>query len=202
MNILLGVSGGIACYKAVSLVRLLKKEGHDVRVVMTDAACKLVTPYTFQTVSANPVALSLFDPAAVHEVEHIAWATWAQIAILAPATANTLGKLAAGIADNMLTTIFMALTCPIIAAPAMNSNMLANPAVQASIETLSSRGVQFIEPSCGVLACGTSGPGRMPEPEEIAAFLKKHLLWEICLRANVFSLLRAQRKNLWILFVI
>lgn len=184
MNILVGVSGGIACYKVVSLVSMLKREGHDVRVVMTETAAELVSPHTFQTVSGNPVALSLFGDDTPHEVKHISWATWAQAVVLAPATANTLGKLAAGIADNMLTTMLMAVSCPILAVPAMNSVMLASAAVQSNLTLLRQRGVYVMEPAQGRLACGISGPGRMPEPEQIADFVRETLCTNASLRGR------------------
>lgn len=180
MNILVGVSGGIACYKAASLVSMLKKDGHDVRVVMTPAAAELISPRAFQAVSANPVALSLFDTDAPHEVKHVSWAKWADLAVLAPATANTLAKLARGLADNMLTTIFLALTCPVIVAPAMNTNMLLNPATQENLRILRERGVRIMEPGSGRLACGDSGPGRMPEPEQIRSLIRDLFAGPLC----------------------
>lgn len=171
MNILLGVTGGIAAYKALALVSLLRRRGNDVRVTMTDAACRLVAPATFRTISGNHVATDLFAEDVPQEVRHIAWAEWAEKAVVAPATANTLAKLAAGLADNMLTTILLATEAPLYLAPAMNPHMLAKPAVQENLHLLRERGAHVMEPACGQLACGDSGPGRLPEPEAIAAFV-------------------------------
>lgn len=171
MNILLGVSGGIAAYKALPLVSLLRRRGHDVRVVLTPAACELVAPATFRTISGNHVATELFGEDAPGEVRHIAWAEWAEKALVAPATANTLAKLALGIADNMLSTMFLATEAPLYLAPAMNTHMLAKPAVQENLRVLRERGARILEPACGHLACGDTGRGRLPEPEVIAGFL-------------------------------
>lgn len=167
MNVLLGVSGGIAAYKSAHLASLLKKEGFGVDVVMTVAATEFITPLTFETLTGNPVATETFDLKRAWEVEHISLAKKADIAVLAPASANTIAKLACGIADNMLTTVFLALNCPIIIAPAMNTRMLDNPATVHNLKTLESRGFHMVGPDEGGLACGDTGAGRMSEPEEI-----------------------------------
>lgn len=171
MNILLGVTGGIAAYKAISLVSLLRRQGHAVRVTMTDAACRLAAPAAFRTISGHHVACDLFEEIVPAEVEHISWAEWADRAVVAPATANTIAKLALGIADNMLTTIFLATQAPLYIAPAMNMNMLSKPAVQENLRLLAERGAHVLAPASGRLACGDTGPGRLPEPEEIARFV-------------------------------
>lgn len=171
MNILVGVTGGIAAYKALELVSILKKRGHDVRVVMTPAAARFVAPLSFQTISRSPVGLDTFAENVPHEVQHIAWADWADLFVVAPASANTLAKMAAGIADNLLTTIVLAADCPVYAVPAMNTRMLRHPATAANLETLRARGVHIMEPASGLLACGVQGPGRLPEPPAIADFL-------------------------------
>ncbi len=136
MNVLLGVTGGIAAYKSAALTSLLKKNGFDVNVVMTKNATEFVSPLTFETLSANPVAENTFSHKKAWEVEHIALAKKAEIAVLAPATANTIAKLACGIADDMLTTVFLALTCPVVIVPAMNTAMFENVATQVNLQIL------------------------------------------------------------------
>jgi len=171
-NVLLGVTGGIAAYKSAHIIRLLKKENADVRVVMTENAQEFITPLTLSTLSGNPTATGMFEPVARHEVRHIRWADWAELALVAPATANLIGKAANGIADDMLSSIIMALQCPVIFAPAMHHQMWTHPAVRRNVETLRSFGYQIIEPATGELASGDIGAGRMREPEEIIEFLK------------------------------
>jgi len=171
-KILLGICGGIAAYKSASLVRLLKKASAEIRVVMTPSAQKFVTPLTFSTLSENPVGLELFDQPPIHEIRHIAWAEWADLAVIAPATANIIGKAAAGIADDLLSSLILSLQCPLIFVPAMHTQMWTHPAVQRNIETLKSFGYTILEPAEGELASGGFGPGRMREPEEIIEFLK------------------------------
>ena len=166
-TVVLGVSGGIAAYKACEIVSRLKKAGADVYVIMTENARKLVAPLTFQTLSKNPVAADTFAPPVAYEVEHIALAQKADIFVIAPATANILAKMAHGIADDMLSTTVLATKAPVLAAPAMNTGMWENPATQENIRILSGRGVRFIGPAGGLLACGDTGIGRMSEPEEI-----------------------------------
>ncbi|MBN2328721.1 MAG: hypothetical protein JXR73_16385 [Candidatus Omnitrophica bacterium] len=171
-RILFGVTGGIAAYKAPLVVRLLKKEGAEVRVVMTENALEFVTPLVLSTVSENPVAVNMFDPSARQEVRHIRWADWAELALIAPATANILGKAAHGIADDLLSSVILALQCPLIFAPAMHYQMWSHPAVQRNTRILREFGYQIIEPGTGDLASGDAGVGRMREPEEIVDFLK------------------------------
>lgn len=166
-KILLGVTGSIAAYKAAELARLFVKHGHDVKVVMTEAATKFVAPLTFRTLSRNKVYIDQFEEVADWKPEHIALAEDCDLAIVAPATANTIAKLRAGIADNMLTSILLATKAQIAVAPAMNEGMWANEATQDNIATLRRRGVFIIPPEEGLLACGSSGAGRMAEPQRI-----------------------------------
>lgn len=168
-NVLVAVTGGIACYKACGLVSALKKAGACVNVVMTAHAAEFVAPLTFETLSANPVACDMFAPKEHWEVEHVSLAKKADLVIIAPATANVLDKLAAGIADDMLTTTLLATKAKVLACPAMNTAMYENEAVQNAIKTLKARGYEFLEPDTGLLACGDVGKGRMCEPEEIYA---------------------------------
>jgi phosphopantothenoylcysteine decarboxylase/phosphopantothenate--cysteine ligase len=173
MNVLLGISGGIAAYKSAYLASLLKKDGMEVNVVMTDAATEFVRPLTFETLTNNPVAVDLFDIKRAWEVEHVSLARKADAAVLAPATANTVAKLACGIADNMLTTVFLALTCPVVIVPAMNTAMLDNAATRVNLDILRERGFHVMEAAEGRLACGDSGAGRMKEPEEILEYMRE-----------------------------
>ncbi len=175
MNVLLGITGGIAAYKSANLASLMKKEGIGVNVVMTEAATEFVQPLTFETLSNNPVAVDIFDIKRAWEVEHISLAQKVDVAVLAPATANTIAKLACGIADNMLTTVFLALTCPIVVVPAMNTAMLDNMATQVNLQILKDRGFHVMQTGEGKLACGDVGAGRMREPEEILAFIHEVL---------------------------
>ncbi len=167
LNVLVGISGGISVYKVVSLVSLLKKAGANVDVVMTQNATKFVGEKTFETLSKNPVSVDTFTIKGSYDVEHVALAQKADIAILAPATANTVAKLACGIADNMLTTVFCALTCPIIIVPAMNTAMYNNIATKVNLQILKDRGFFVTNTGTGLLACGDVGEGRMLEPSEI-----------------------------------
>jgi len=171
-KILLGVTGGIAAYKACELVRELKARGSDVRVVMTAAAGEFVTPLTFQALSGHPVGQHLLDPEEESAMSHIALARWADRIVVAPASANFLARLAAGMADDLLSTLCLARTAPLILAPAMNQAMWLNPATQANVATLSARGVVFVGPAEGSQACGETGPGRMIEPKDIADHLE------------------------------
>lgn len=166
-NIVVGVAGGIAVYKAVDIVSRLKKQGADVYVVMTKAATNFVTPLTFREISGHPVVVDMWNEAPHWNVEHIALASAADLFLLAPATANIIGKIANGIADDMLATTVMATTAPVLLAPAMNTNMYLNPIVQQNIGKLTQLGYVFIEPESGMLACGTEGIGRLPAPEVI-----------------------------------
>jgi len=167
LTVVLGVSGGIACYKAAELVRLLVKDGFAVNVIMTHGAREFVAPLTFQTLSGNPVATDTFDLTQESEIGHIALADSADIFVIAPATANLIGKIAAGIADDLLTTVLMATMAPVLIAPAMNVHMYENPILQENIRKLRRVGYHFIEPAEGFLACGYEGKGRLPEPETI-----------------------------------
>ena len=165
-RILLGVTGGIAAFKAAALTSLLVKEGAEVRVVMTENATKFVAPLTFQTLSGNPVHIDMFSPH-LWQPEHVSLADWSELFVIAPATANVIGKLANGIADDLLTTVALAASCPLLIAPAMNDNMWRHPAVQANLKTLEERGAFIIPPGYGRLACGREGRGRMAESEVI-----------------------------------
>ncbi|MCP4020841.1 MAG: bifunctional phosphopantothenoylcysteine decarboxylase/phosphopantothenate--cysteine ligase CoaBC [Desulfobacteraceae bacterium] len=162
-NILLGVTGGIAVYKAVELLRLLKKAGADVHVVMTDAAQKFVGRVTFEVLSENHVLCDLFEDAE-SSVKHIDLATAADAVVIAPATANTIGKLANGIADDAFSTTMMAVTCPVMICPSMNTDMYQNIRVQRNLDILEQDGLHILDPDSGVLACKTVGAGRLPEP--------------------------------------
>ena len=168
-RIVLGVSGGIAAYKACDLVSRLKKRGAQVRVVLTKHACEFVPPLTFETLSGNPAYTDAFDRK--FEIEHVALAKWADAMVVAPATANALAKMAAGIADDLLTTTLLAVTAPVVAAPAMNAAMWRHPATRANAALLRSRGVRFVGPASGHLACGDDDVGRMSEPEAIVEAL-------------------------------
>lgn len=166
-KIILGVCGGIAAYKAIELLRLLTKAGADVHVIMTAAAQEFVTPLTFQTLSSNPVHTELFNLIAEREIGHISLADRADLFIIAPATANAIGKIAAGIADDMLTTTVMATKAPVLLAPAMNVNMLTNRIYQENEEKLRRFGYLFEAPVSGSLACGWEGEGKLASPEAI-----------------------------------
>lgn len=166
-RIILGVSGGIAVYKAVELLRLLTKAGADVHVIMTSAAQEFVTPLTFQTLSSNPVHTELFNLIAEREIGHITLADRADLFIIAPATANVIGKIACGIADDMLTTTVMATKAPLLIAPAMNVNMYTNPVYRENEDRLRRFGHLFVDPVCGSLACGWEGQGKLAAPETI-----------------------------------
>lgn len=166
-KIILGVCGGIAVYKAVELLRLLTKAGADVHVIMTRAAQEFVAPLTFQTLSSNPVHTGLFDLIAEREIGHISLADRADLFVVAPATANVIGKIAAGIADDMLTTTVMATKAPVLFAPAMNVNMYTNPIYQENEQRLRRLGYLFEAPVSGTLACGWEGEGKLAAPEAI-----------------------------------
>ena len=174
LNILLGVTGGIAAYKAVDLASKLTAAGAGVRTVMTASACQLVGPKSFEAVTGAPVFTSLWTDPQGHQMSHIALADWAQIVVVAPATANIIAKVANGICDDLLSTVLC--TCwaaPTLFAPAMNTRMWENPATQRNVETLRARGVRMVGPCAGRLACGTEGLGRMAEPQEILAAIEE-----------------------------
>lgn len=174
-TILLGVTGGIACYKSAMLASALVKQHANVLVVMTKNATEFIAPLTFQQLTGNHVAVDTFDRNFPHKVEHIAIADQADLVLLAPATANVLAKCAHGLADDMLTTTVLACDCPKIAAPAMNTKMYQNPVTQDNLNTLRKYGWEIIEPNSGVLACGAVGAGRMPEPQELLEVVLHHL---------------------------
>ncbi len=171
-NIILGVTGGIAAYKAANLTRLLIKEGADVKIVMTPMAKEFITPLTLATLSKNPILVDFYNPENGDWNSHVDLGLWADAYIIAPATANTMGKMAHAIADNLLITTYLSARCPVFIAPAMDLDMYAHAANKKNIELLKSYGNSFIEPESGELASGLSGKGRMAEPETIVEFLK------------------------------
>ncbi|WP_411955412.1 bifunctional phosphopantothenoylcysteine decarboxylase/phosphopantothenate--cysteine ligase CoaBC [Alkalibacillus sp. S2W] len=166
-HVLLGVSGGIAAYKACALTSKLVQRGYDVKVIMTEGATEFVNPLTFQALSRNPVYTDAFDEKNPEKIAHIDLADWADLTILAPATAHLLGRVANGLADDMLTTTLLATISPVYVAPAMNVHMYDHPAVKHNLTTLEAYGYRFIEPGDGYLACGYVGKGRLEEPERI-----------------------------------
>jgi phosphopantothenoylcysteine decarboxylase/phosphopantothenate--cysteine ligase len=172
----LGVTGGIGAYKAVEVCRGLQKRGHDVVAVMTRAAARFVTPLTFEAITRRPVVTSQWRPGANSDIEHIRIADGIALLLVAPCTANVLGKFASGIADDFLTSLYLATTAPVLVAPAMNSNMFAHPAVQENMRRLSARGVRFVDPGDGYLSCGWIGRGRLAEPADIVAEAERILV--------------------------
>lgn len=174
-HIIVGVTGGIAAYKTAILVRELVKRGAEVKVIMTEKAKEFITPLTLATLSRNPVLVDFFDPTDGRWNSHVSLGLWADAYIIAPATANTLAKMAHGMADNLLTTTYLSARCPVFAAPAMDLDMYAHVATQENLQTLRNRGVQMIEPASGFLASGLEGKGRMAEPEVIAQFVADKL---------------------------
>lgn len=182
-TIVLGVTGGIAAYKSAEITRLLVNEGALVRVIMTKNAQEFITPLTLQTLSGNPVSTETFSLTQESEIGHIRLADTADLVLIAPATADVIAKLAHGLADDLLTTVLLATTAPVLVAPAMNVHMYAHPAVQENIRTLANRGYRFVEPGEGFLACGYEGKGRLADPEDIveetrAALTRKDLSTE------------------------
>jgi phosphopantothenoylcysteine synthetase/decarboxylase len=174
LNILLGVTGGIAAYKVVDLASKLTAAGAGVRTVMTESATRLVTPKSFEVVTGVPVFTSLWTDPQDHQMSHIALADWPEVVVVAPATADILAKVAHGICDDLLSTVLC--TCwatPTLFAPAMNTRMWENPATQRNVEALRTRGVRLIGPCAGRLACGTEGLGRMAEPQDILAAIEE-----------------------------
>ena len=167
--IALGVTGGIGAYKAVEVARGLQKRGHEVVAVMTHAATRFVGPITFEAITRRRVITDQFEPGANADIEHIALASTIDLLLIAPATANIIGKMAHGIADDFLSTLYLATRAPVLVAPAMNTQMFAHEAVRKNLDTLAARGVRFVEPGEGYLACGWIGKGRLAEPEEIVA---------------------------------
>lgn len=170
-RILLGITGSIAAYKAAMLCRLLKTAGAEVRVVMTPLAKQFITPLTMATLSKNPILVEFFNPENGAWNSHVSLGEWADCYLIAPATANTLAKMATGVADNLLLTTYLSARCPVVVAPAMDLDMYAHPATQQNLRTLTGRGVRIVEPAEGELASGLTGKGRMAEPAEIAGFV-------------------------------
>ena len=170
--VVLGVTGSIAAYKSVELVRLLKKAGANVQVIMTKSGCKFIKPLTFQVLSQNPVITEMFKEPSRWDVEHVALADKADIFLVAPATANIIAKMAAGIADDILSSTLLATKAKIIVVPAMNVNMYENPITQRNIAALRKLDITVLEPEEGDLACGYSGKGRFPEPKDIVEHIK------------------------------
>src|ERR687892_357382 len=165
--IALGVTGGIGAYKAVEVARGLQKRGHDVTAIMTRSARRFVGEVTFEAITGRRVITDQFAPGTNADIEHIALASNAQLLLVAPATANVIGKFAHGLADDFLTSLYLATRASVLMAPAMNTNMLEHEAVRANLATLANRGVRFVEPGEGYLACGWIGKGRLAEPEQV-----------------------------------
>jgi phosphopantothenoylcysteine decarboxylase/phosphopantothenate--cysteine ligase len=180
-NIIIGVSGGIAAYKAAELVRLMRREGATVRVIMSRGALAFITPLSMQALSGNPVHTELLDEDAEMGMGHIELARWADLVILAPATADIIARLAQGRADDLLTTVVLATPAPILVAPAMNQNMWLNPATSTNIDSLKARGIQVVGPEAGEQACGDTGPGRLLEPTDILSAI------QLCLPSSILS---------------
>ncbi len=175
MNILLCVTGSIAAYKAAPLCRLFKVAGCEVRVIMTSLAKEFITPLTMATLSKNPIMVEFFDPESGAWNSHVSLGEWADVMLIAPATANTMAKMATGVADNLLLTTYLSARSPVVVAPAMDLDMYAHPTTQINIETLKSRGVMVVEPDSGELASGLVGKGRMAEPQEIFDFVMERV---------------------------
>jgi phosphopantothenoylcysteine decarboxylase/phosphopantothenate--cysteine ligase len=173
-HIIVGITGGIAAYKAATLVRLLIREGAEVKVVMTETAKRFITPLTVATLSKNPVLVDFFNPENGEWNSHVNLGLWADAYLIAPATANSIGKMAAGIADNLLLTTYLSAKCPVFVAPAMDMDMYRHPATVRNIETLQSQGDIIIDAETGELASGLEGKGRMAEPETIVAYLNSY----------------------------
>ena len=177
-TVLLGVTGGIAAYKSAALASRLVKAGADVHVIMTEHACNFINPITFETLTGNRCITDTFDRNFQHQVEHVALAKMADLFIIAPATANVIAKCTHGIADDMLTTTFLASRCTKLVAPAMNTAMYENPITQNNLKALASYGVHVITPASGYLACGDTGAGKMPEPDTLYNYIEKELACE------------------------
>ena len=178
-NILLGITGGIAAYKSASFARLLIKNGYDVRVIMTASAQAFITPLTLQALTGNQVHIDLLDETAELGMGHIELAKWADLLIIAPATANTIAKLAMGIADDLLTTVCLATAAPILVAPAMNQQMWQHPSVKLNLQTLTDYDYEIIQPASGEQACGDIGEGRLPEPEQLLEYVQYFIARQI-----------------------
>ena len=174
-KVLIGISGGIAAYKALTAIRLFRKSGCEVKVVATQNALSFVTPLSIETLSDNKLYVDMFEHSMQRHTEHISLAQWADVFVVAPATANIIGKLSNGIADDALSTTLLACTKPVFIAPAMNENMYLHKSVQKNLQTLQEYGYHIINPTDGMLACGTEGVGRMAEPEEIFQIVSHYL---------------------------
>ena len=177
-TILVGVTGSIAAYKAATLVSMLVKTGAEVRVLMTKNATNIINPITFETLSGHKCLIDTFDRNFEFKVSHVSLAQKADIFLIAPATANTIAKVANGMADDMLTSVFLAAKCPKIICPAMNTAMYENPITQDNLEKCKKFGFKILEPATGLLACGESGKGKMPEPQEIFEFIENEISFE------------------------
>lgn len=176
-HILIGVTGGIAAYKTAYLIRDLVRRGAEVRVIMTEKAKAFITPLTLATLSKNPIVVDFFDPTDGRWNSHVSLGLWADAYVIAPATANSIAKMAHGIADNLLTTTYLSARCPIFLAPAMDLDMYAHPTTQENIEYLKNKGVNIIDAGSGFLASGLEGKGRMAEPEEIADYISNYFTY-------------------------
>ncbi len=174
-TVVVGVTGGIAVYKALDVISKLKKKNFDIHVVMTKSAMEFVTPLTFQTISQNIVNSDMFSEPRAWEIQHISLAKKADLMLIVPATANIIGKVASGIADDLLSTTIMATKSPVVFAPAMNTNMYNNPIVQQNIDKLSKLGYEFIKPDSGRLACGDIGDGKLPDTSFISGIIESML---------------------------
>lgn len=174
-NIVIGITGGIAAYKAMEVINVLRREGANVYVIMTKNACEFITPLTVQTLSKNMVVTDMFERVSNFEVEHISLATKADLFLIVPATANIIGKIANGIADDMLSTTIMATKAPVLFVPAMNVNMYENPILQVNIKKLESYGYHFISPIVGMLACGVEAKGKIAKTTDIIENIRKIL---------------------------
>jgi phosphopantothenoylcysteine decarboxylase/phosphopantothenate--cysteine ligase len=173
-HIILGVTGSIAAYKAAILIRLLKKEGAEVKVVMTELSKAFITPLTLATLSKNPILVDFYNPENGDWNSHVDLGLWADAFLVAPATANTMAKMANGVADNLLLTTYLSARCPVFIAPAMDLDMFQHPATQENMAVLKKRGAVIIEPASGELASGLEGKGRMEEPEQILETLRNY----------------------------
>lgn len=174
-RVVLAVTGGIAAYKAAEAASRLVREGAEVRVVMSRAAQRFVTPLTFRTLTGRAVVSDLWTDTGLAGVVHVALADWAQVLVIAPATANIIGKLAAGIADEVVSTLALSVDVPVVVAPAMNTRMWQHPAVRRNLEVLRERGVRIVEPAVGRLACGTEGLGRLAELDDLLDAIRRAL---------------------------
>jgi phosphopantothenoylcysteine decarboxylase/phosphopantothenate--cysteine ligase len=174
-KVILGITGSIAAFKGAALASLLVKAGHDVHAVLTQNACEFITPLTFQALTSNPVSVDMFAESANYDPSHVALARDASLLVIAPASADIIAKMATGLADDMLSTTYLSVSCPVLVAPAMHAAMYLHPAVQENLKLLKSRGTHFVGPEEGRLASGDTGRGRMSEPEKIAGEVEKLL---------------------------